>query len=96
MAMTLRLNDEQTAALRRKAKAEHRSMQQVALAAIDAYVAQANPGRRQAVSTAELMEAFQALPPLNAQQFRDDLEQVVNDEAHFDAYERLQRPAESG
>jgi hypothetical protein len=31
--MTLRLSDEQTEALRRKAAAEHRSMQQVALAA---------------------------------------------------------------
>lgn len=95
MAMTLRLNDEQTAALRRKAEAEHRSMQQVALAAIDAYVRQATPGRRQAVSTAELMEAFQSLPPLNARQFRDDLERVADDEAHFDAYERAQHPAES-
>ena len=96
MAMTLRLNDEQTAALRRKAESEHRSMQQVALAAIDAYVKQASPGRRQAVSTAELMEAFQSLPPLNAQRFRDDLEDVTDDAAYFDAYERIQRPAENG
>ena len=48
MAMTLRLSDEQTEALRRKAEAEHRSMQQVALAAIDAYVHQATPARRSA------------------------------------------------
>jgi hypothetical protein len=95
MAMTLRLNDAQTAALRRKAEAEHRSMQQVALAAIDAYVQQVTPGRRQAVSVAELMAAFQSLPPLNAQRFRDDLEQVADEVAHFDAYERVQRPAES-
>src|ERR1700691_2743531 len=40
MAMTLRLSDEQTEQLRRKAEVEHRSMQQVALAAIDAYVHQ--------------------------------------------------------
>jgi predicted transcriptional regulator len=38
MAMTLRLDDAQTEVLRRKAAAEHRSTQQVALAAIDAYV----------------------------------------------------------
>ena len=49
MAMTLRLSDEQTEALRRKAEAEHRSMQQVAQAAIDAYVHQPVPVRRQLV-----------------------------------------------
>lgn len=38
MAMTLRLTDEQTEALRRKAAAEGRSMQQVAVSAIEAYV----------------------------------------------------------
>jgi predicted transcriptional regulator len=36
--MTLRLSDEQLEALRQKAAAEHRSMQQVALTAIDAYI----------------------------------------------------------
>jgi predicted transcriptional regulator len=35
MAMTLRLSEEQTEALRRRAAAEDRSMQQVALAALD-------------------------------------------------------------
>ena len=38
MAMTLRLNEEQTAALRRCAEREGRSMQQVALAALDDYL----------------------------------------------------------
>jgi CheY-like chemotaxis protein len=49
--MTLRLTDEQTEGLRRRAKAEHRSMQQVVLAAIDAYVSQpvSPPQQREAV-----------------------------------------------
>lgn len=38
MAMTLRLSDEQAEALRRRADKEGRSMQQVALAAIEEYV----------------------------------------------------------
>ena len=38
MAMTLRLNDEQTAALRARAEREGRSMQQVARAALDDYL----------------------------------------------------------
>ena len=36
--MTLRLSDEQTEALRRRAEKEGRSMQQVALAALDDYL----------------------------------------------------------
>ncbi len=39
MGMTLRTNDEQTEALRRQAAAEGRSMQAVALSAIDEYIA---------------------------------------------------------
>ncbi len=39
MGMTLRTSDAQTAALRRQAAAEGRSMQAVALAAIDEYIA---------------------------------------------------------
>jgi len=39
--MTLRLTDEQTEALRRRAETEGRSMQQVALAAIDDYLLRA-------------------------------------------------------
>ena len=38
MAMTLRLTDEQTAALRARAEREGRSMQQVAVAALDEYL----------------------------------------------------------
>jgi len=38
MAMTLRLNDEQAAALRARAEKEGRSMQQVARAALDDYL----------------------------------------------------------
>lgn len=39
--MTLRLSDEQTEALRKRAEAEGRSMQQVALRAIDDYLQRA-------------------------------------------------------
>jgi predicted transcriptional regulator len=38
MAMTLRLTDEQTAALRARAEKEGRSMQQVAVSAVDEYL----------------------------------------------------------
>ena len=38
MAMTLRLSEEQTEALRRRAEKEGRSMQQVALGALDDYL----------------------------------------------------------
>jgi hypothetical protein len=93
--MTLRLSDEQTEALRRKAEAEHRSMQQVALAAIDAYVHRPTPGRRQSVPVTELMEMFRGLPPMSAQTFRADENRYADTEAHFDAYERAREP-ESG
>ena len=92
MAMTLRLSDEQTEALRRKAEAEHRSMQQVALAAIDAYVHQATPARRQSVPVAELMTLFQDLPPMSAEAFRADQDRYADAEAYFDAYERAHKP----
>jgi hypothetical protein len=88
MAMTLRLSDEQTEALRRKAEAEHRSMQQVALAAIDAYVHQATPARRQSVPVTELMTVFQDLPPMSAEAFRADQDRYADTEAYFDVYER--------
>ncbi len=39
--MTLRLSDEQAAALRRRAQREGRSMQQVALSALDDYLRRA-------------------------------------------------------
>ena len=92
MAMTLRLSDEQTEALRRKAEAEHRSMQQVALAAIDAYVHQATPARRQSVPVTELMTMFQDLPPMSAEAFRADRDRYADAEAYFDAYERIHEP----
>jgi plasmid stability protein len=41
MAMTLRLTDEQTKALRARADKEGRSMQQVAIAAVDDYLLRA-------------------------------------------------------
>jgi plasmid stability protein len=41
MAMTLRLTDEQAAALRARAEREGRSMQQVALSALDDYLIRA-------------------------------------------------------
>jgi len=92
MAMTLRLSDEQTEALRRKAEAEHRSMQQVALAAIDAYVHQATPARRQSVPAAELMTVFQDLPPMSAEALRADQDRYADAEAYFDAYEPIHEP----
>ena len=91
MAMTLRLDDAQTEALRRKAEAEHRSMQQVALAAIDAYVHRPTPQRRTAVPVSELMEMFADLPPLDASAFRADAERGLDAAAHFDAYERARK-----
>ena len=94
MAMTLRLSDEQTEALRRKAEAEHRSMQQVALAAIDAYVSQATPTRRRAVPVSELVPLFQDLPAMSAQQFQADLDRVADGKAYFDAYDRARQSAE--
>jgi predicted transcriptional regulator len=39
MAMTLRLSDEQTEALRRRAEKEGRSLEQVVHAAVDEYIA---------------------------------------------------------
>jgi hypothetical protein len=81
-------------ALRRKADAEHRSMQQVALAAIDAYVHRATPVRRQAVPVSELMAIFGGLSPVSGQEFRADLDKVADNEAYFDAYEPIQQPAE--
>ena len=46
MAMTLRLTDEQTEALRRRAAKEGRSMQQVALGALDEYLVNAADDER--------------------------------------------------
>jgi len=95
MAMTLRLSDEQTEALRRKAEAEHRSMQQVAQAAIDAYVHQPTPLRRQSVPVAELTALFGDLPPMNAAEFRTEQDHYADTDAYFDAYSRVGDPEDS-
>ncbi|MGW0046275.1 ribbon-helix-helix protein, CopG family [Nocardia cyriacigeorgica] len=96
MAMTLRLSDEQAAALRRRAEAEHTSMQQVALAAIDNYVNQpTGQGRRRAVPVDELLAAFGDLPPMNLDRFRADQDEHIDDTARFDAYLRGQDVGES-
>ena len=91
VAMTLRLDHAQTEALRRKAAAEHRSMQQVALAAIDAYVQQPTPQRRRAVPVAELLEMFADLPPVDAQRFRADVDRHADSATYFDGYGRARR-----
>lgn len=52
MAMTLRLTDDEAAALRAQAEREHRSMQEVARAAVRQYVAQADHRSRVAESSA--------------------------------------------
>jgi hypothetical protein len=88
MAMTLRLSEEQTEALRRKAEAEHRSMQQVAQAAIDACVHQPTPLRRQSVPAAELAALFGDLPPIDAAAFRAEQAHYADTDAYFDAYTR--------
>ena len=46
MAMTLRLTDEQTAALRARADREGRSMQQVAVSALEDYLLRAEDDER--------------------------------------------------
>jgi hypothetical protein len=92
MAMTLRLSDEQTEALRRKAEAEHRSMQQVAQAAIDAYVRQPTPQRRQSVPVADLAALFGDLPPMDAAEFRAEQDGYADPDAYFDAYSRADEP----
>ncbi|MEV4009346.1 CopG family transcriptional regulator [Nonomuraea angiospora] len=65
MAMTLRLTDEQTEALRKRAEFEGRSMQQVALHAIDYYL--------EHVSDDELTDA---LAEKGAQRFADLLRRL--------------------
>jgi hypothetical protein len=95
MAMTLRLSEAQTEALRRKAAAEHRSMQQVAVAAIDAYVQQPTLQRRRAVPVAELLDLFADLPPMDVTSFRSELDHSIDQDAYFDAYERGKQKRES-
>jgi FMN phosphatase YigB (HAD superfamily) len=88
MAINLELSDEQAEALRRRAAAEGRSVQQVAQAAIDAYLEQPARRRRQAVPVAELMESFGGLPPVDPAAFRADVDEALDPDACFDAYER--------
>ncbi|MFD4431171.1 hypothetical protein [Nocardia sp. NPDC058497] len=96
MAMTLRLSEEQTDALRRRAEAEHMSMQQVALAAIDNYINQpTESGRRRAVPVDELFAAFSDLSPMDLDRFRADQDEHVDGSAHFDAYLRAARSGEA-
>lgn len=56
--MTLRLDDAQTEALRRRAELEGRSMQQVALAAIDEYLLRADDDARTEQLAAQGAERF--------------------------------------
>jgi hypothetical protein len=67
-------------------------MQQVALAAIDAYVRQPTPARRQSVPVTELMVLFQDLPPMSAETLRAEQERYADGDAYFDAYERSPVP----
>ncbi len=96
--MTLRLTDEQSEALRNRAQAEHRSMQQVDLAAIEAYVRQpaARLQRREAVEVGALLEAFGELPPIEGEAFRADQGRHVDGALHLDASERTRGPTERG
>lgn len=57
MAMNLRLNDEETQALRRKAREEGRSMQDVARRAIADYVADRPARLRQAIERVRVDDA---------------------------------------
>lgn len=68
-------------------------MQQVAQAAIDAYVRQPTPQRRQSVPVAELTTLFGDLPPMSADVFRAERDGYADTEAYFDAYGR---PHEAG
>ena len=65
MAMTLRLTEDETEELRRRAKAEGRSMQEIARDAVSSYLEQAN--RRQivdAVLDRELVRYAEAIERL--------------------------------
>jgi hypothetical protein len=49
--------------------------------------------RRPRLGGAELMELFQDLPPMSAQQFWTDVDGIADAEAYFDAYERAGQSA---
>jgi uncharacterized protein (DUF1778 family) len=61
MAMNLRLSDEQTEALRARAEAEGRSMQQLVLAAVDEYLIRMADDERTAALAAEGAARYRAL-----------------------------------
>ncbi len=61
MAMNLRLSDEQTEALRARADAEGRSMQQLALAAIDEYLLRVVDDERTGALAAEGAARYRAV-----------------------------------
>lgn len=56
MTMNLRLTDEQTAQLRDQAAAEHRSMQSVAVTAIEDYISRRQRKARLHAAIAEVVE----------------------------------------
>jgi predicted transcriptional regulator len=61
MAMTLRLTDQQTTALRTRAEREGRSMQQVAVSAIEDYLVRAEDDERTDQLAAQGAERFAEL-----------------------------------
>jgi carbonic anhydrase/acetyltransferase-like protein (isoleucine patch superfamily) len=67
-------------------------MQQVALAAIDAYVQQPSQPRSQAIPVGELLKMLVKLSPADAQRFRADADRYADSAAYFDADERARRP----
>lgn len=64
MAMTLRLTDEESLALRQRAELENRSMQEVARAAINSYLAD-RPARLKEAITAVAAEDAELLRRLS-------------------------------
>ncbi len=57
MAMTLRLSDDETEALRERAALEHRSMQEVAREAISSYISDRSKRLRLAIQTVATEDA---------------------------------------
>lgn len=72
-------------------------MQQVAVAAIEAYVRQAPSRlrRRESVRVTELLDAFADLPPIDADAFRADQDRHIDASASLDAYERARGQEEA-
>jgi hypothetical protein len=63
--------------------------------AIDAYVHQPTPLRRQSVPVTELAAIFGDLPPMNAADFRAEQGRYADADAYFDAYSRAGDPGEA-